>query len=289
MEIYNNLLDYKKITLDIAIRDYHKLTLLDTNTFVSSRVGTLFIDHFTFKERLNTRGIKGMNYLEFLSNEDYLNRTYIKNLIEYQKNKNVKPEVMMYEIYKFHCGSVGMIKPITIKRILQIYKPVSVLDPFMGWGSSLVSCCAMNIPHFTGIEINTNLVTPYNEMTKQLTKIGTITDIHLKFMNSVDVDFSKLNYDFVFTSPPYYNKEQYWNGSEFIKLTKEKWNELYIKIFTNVYLNTKRGGYLAINCPTDIYFLLLTIMGNELTKFPLNQKSRYNNTYQEYIYIWKRF
>jgi len=224
MEIYNNLLDYKKISLDIAIRDYHKLTLLDTNTFVNSRVGTMFINYFTFKERLDTRGIKGMNYLEFLSNEDYLNRTYIKNLIEYQKNKKVKPEVMMYEIYKFHCGSVGMIKPITIKRILQIYKPVSVLDPFMGWGSSLVSCCAMNIPHFYGI-----------------------------------------------------------------KLTKEQWNELYIKIFTNVYLNTKRGGYLAINCPTDIYLLLLTIMGNELTKFPLNQKSRYNNAYQEYIYIWKRF
>jgi len=255
MEIYNNLLDYKKISLDIAIRDYHKLTLLDTNTFVNSRVGTMFINYFTFKERLDTRGIKGMNYLEFLSNEDYLNRTYIKNLIEYQKNKKVKPEVMMYEIYKFHCGSVGMIKPITIKRILQIYKPISVLDPFMGWGSSLVSCCAMNIPHFYGIEINTNLVTPYNEMTKLLTKIGTITDIHLKFMNSVDVDFSKINYDFVFTSPPYYNKEQYWNGSEFIKLTKEQWNELYIKIFTNVYLNTKRGGYLAINCPTDIYLL----------------------------------
>ncbi len=75
----------------------------------------------------------------------------------------------------------------------------------------------------------------------------------------------------------------------FIQLTKEQWNELYIKVFTNVYLNIKRGGYLAINCPTDIYLLLLTIMGNELTKFPLNQKSRYNNAYQEYIYIWKRF
>jgi 16S rRNA G966 N2-methylase RsmD len=288
-EIYNNLLELKQISLDIAIADFKKLKTLDTNTTVNSRVGTKFIDYFTFKQRLHTRGVKNMNYLEFVSNNEYLNRPYIKNLIEYQLNKGVNPDVMLWEIFKFHCGCISSIKPITIKRILQIYKPVSVLDPFMGWGSSLVSCCSVDVPHFTGIEINTDLVTPYNEMTKKLTEIGTVTDIHLKFMNSCDVDFSKLEYDFVFTSPPYYNKEQYWNGSEFIKLTKEEWNKLYTDVFSAVYLNLKRGGYMCINCPSDIYLLLLGIFGNELTKHSLNQCKRFNNQYQEYIYIWKRF
>ena len=44
-EIYNNLLELKQISLDIAIADYKKLQTLDTNTTVNSRVGTKFIDY----------------------------------------------------------------------------------------------------------------------------------------------------------------------------------------------------------------------------------------------------
>ena len=179
-EIYNKLLEHKQINFDLAIKDYEKLKVLNTNTSVNSRVGTKFIDYYTFKQRLHTRGIKNMNYLEFVSNDEYLSRPYIKNLIEYQKNKGVNPNVMLWEIFKFHCGCISSIKPISIKRILQIYTPKSVLDPFMGWGSSLVTCCAMDIPKFTGIEINQDLQEPYNKMATQLTKLGTLTDIHFR-------------------------------------------------------------------------------------------------------------
>lgn len=84
-EIYNNLLEHKQISLDLAIKDYRKLQNLNTDTSINSRVGCKFIDFFTFKSRLHTRGVKNMNYLEFVSNDEYLSRPYIKNLIEYQK------------------------------------------------------------------------------------------------------------------------------------------------------------------------------------------------------------
>ena len=42
-EIYNNLLELKQISLDIAIADYKKLQVLDTNTTVNSREQNLLI------------------------------------------------------------------------------------------------------------------------------------------------------------------------------------------------------------------------------------------------------
>ena len=46
-------------------------------------------------------------------------------------------------------------------------------------------------------------------MVKLLNKLGTNTKIKLMFKDALKVDYSKLDYDCVLTSPPYYNVEVY--------------------------------------------------------------------------------
>jgi 16S rRNA G966 N2-methylase RsmD len=89
------------------------------------------------------------------------------------------------------------------------FKPTSILDFTMGWGGRLVGACAMDIPSYIGIDLNKNLIKPYEEMVKTLKELGTKTEIKLIFKDALKVDYSKLNYDCVFTSPPYYNIELY--------------------------------------------------------------------------------
>ena len=89
------------------------------------------------------------------------------------------------------------------------FKPKSVLDFTMGWGGRLVGACALDVPNYIGIDSNKQLKEPYQRMVKLLNKLGTNTKINLMFKDALKVDYSKLDYDCVLTSPPYYNVEVY--------------------------------------------------------------------------------
>ena len=61
---------------------------------------------------------------------------------------------------------------------------------------------------------------PYEEMSNVLKQYST-TNIELYFQDAVMFDYSKLDYDAVFTSPPYYFKEIYGNSEKIYKTKKE--------------------------------------------------------------------
>jgi hypothetical protein len=116
----------------------------------------------------------------------------------------------------------------------------------------------------------------------------TTTKIELLFKSALDVDYSKLDYDFVLTSPPYYNIEIY-NKNSVIK--KEEWeNNFYIPVFTVTYKHLKKGGHYCLNVPVNIYEdVCVKVLGKCHDKIPLGKRSRNKkDTYSEYIYIWKK-
>ena len=53
-------------------------------------------------------------------------------------------------------------------EIYSKYNPTTILDFCAGWGGAAVAACALNISHYIGIEINTNLKEPYEKMNKYL-------------------------------------------------------------------------------------------------------------------------
>jgi hypothetical protein len=229
-----------------------------------------------------------MNYFDFLQDTEYHKKEYIKKLINYQKGDD--KQVALYRVFKLHCGSIGLFKPLNAMEVYKRFKPRSVLDFCLGWGSELVGATALDVPNFIGIDLNKSLKEPYLRMTKLLKQIGSKTKIKLMFKDALKVDYSKLDYDMVLTSPPYYNVELY-NGTK--QRTEEEWEEeFYIPIFTETYKHLKKGGHYALNVPQKIYeSVCLDLFGPADIKMPLKKKAHPKNKltkkgYDEYIYVW---
>ena len=207
-EILNKI---KKISYEQAILDLYKLTKFNTNKISNeTRIGNKFIDYFTFKHRLETISKKGISYWDFVSSVDkQKNKKYLKRLFDYQEDKKIEYYTGLYSIFKLHCGSIGLFKPVRTKYLLEIFPSKNILDFTMGWGCRLVGACIKNVESYTGVDTNTNLLVPLTNMTKILKEKGSNTKVTLMFKDCQDVDYSKLTYDMVLTSPPYYNYEIY--------------------------------------------------------------------------------
>ena len=291
----------EKIKLADVIRPISKeeakesyLDLADEKTIPppTSTKGNTFVDYFTFNERLETEGNKGISFWEFWENKsEYMKKNYVKNLLKYFKKKGDTNAVKnLYQVFKLYFGSVGIFKPVIAMNIYHRFKPTSILDFTMGWGGRLVGAAALDIPKYIGIDLNSNLEKPYREMEKTLKELGTSTDIKLIFQDALKVDYSKLDYDMVFTSPPYYNKEIY-RGTN--KMTEEEWNEkFYRPIFTETWKYLKNGGHYILNVPIAVYDnVLVDLLGKADIFIPMNTKRAMSEKlkqaeYKEYIYVW---
>jgi hypothetical protein len=279
----------KPITIDEIDKDFTALQQLNLEKVKPlSRIGNKVVDYFTYHERLNTIGCKGINFFDFIENLDKYKKGCI--LTTFYKIKELKPYLPDIEIhnqlFRMYFGSVSIFKPINAMKLYLEYKPTCILDFTMGFGGRLIGACAVNIPKYIGIDLNTNLENPYKLMSNFLKNYSN-TEIELYFMDCLDFDYSKIEYDMVFTSPPYYNKELY-TGTH--KQSKKMWDENFYKpIFKRTYDNLKMGGYYCINIPISIYEkICIPLLGECSHKIPLTKFQRQTSKYEEFIYIWKK-
>ena len=133
-------------------------------------------------------------------------------------------------VFRLYFGSISIFKPIVAMYIYNKFNPKSILDMTMGWGGRLVGACALDIEKYTGIEINSNLYKPYKNMLKFLCG-KTKTKVKLFFEDAVKFDYSKIDYDLVLTSPPYYNIEIYRKNK---KMSKEDGMKIFINHYSKI-------------------------------------------------------
>jgi hypothetical protein len=280
----------KQISLDDVNKDYEKLNNLKCNTLnPNSNIGNDVVDYFTFYERLNTVGKSGISYYDFLANfRSYKDKKYVIKYFKYlNKNETNKDKIyQIYRLYSLYFGTINIFKPLVAKSIYCKFNPKSILDFTMGWGGRLVGACSLNIPKYTGIDLNKNLKTPYTNMVKYLNKHST-TEIKLYFEDATTFDYSKLDYDFVLTSPPYYNIELY-KGT--VKKSIEEWNnKFYTPLFEETYKYMKKG-YYCLNIPIYIYDdIAVKVLGKSDSKINMTKSKRSpDDKYKEFIYVWKK-
>jgi DNA modification methylase len=124
-------------------------------------------------------------------------------------------------------------------------------------------------------------------MIETLFDISKDTKIETHFCDAVTFDYSKLSYDMVFTSPPYYNIEIY-SGS--ISKSKKEWIEdFYNPLFMSVWKYLLVDGWMCINVSTVIYnSVFIKMFGIAQIIIPMSLKLRPKYAIKEYIYCWKK-
>ena len=275
-----------------VLEEFEKLKMIGcdkSRTF--GKVGNDVVNYFTLEERLETIGNKGFSYYDVWKNRSKITEQYPyvkKVLTHYEKNYNTYPEIKVWKrIYDLYYGSITLFRPLQAMEVYCRFKPTCVLDFTMGWGGRLIGACALDIDEYIGIDNNMRLKTPYEKMMKILKPLSK-TKIELYFEDALKVDYSKLKYDMVLTSPPYYNTEIYGNAAP---LTKDQWNtEFYAPLFKRTFKHLQQGGHYCLNLSKEIYDKIgKPVLGACKIKIPLKKFKRTTGTQSnEYIYVWKK-
>jgi tRNA1(Val) A37 N6-methylase TrmN6 len=202
------------------------------------------------------------------------------------KNKNkTKHEYKVYkEVYNICISAINIMRPLNCMEIYTRFNAKKVLNFCAGWGGSSVAAAALNLEAHYGIEINKDLKEPYDNMIKYL-RTKSNTEFYIWIEDAVLFDYSKLDYDTVFSSPPYYFIEKYANNVNY--KSKKDMNELFYKpLFSKSYNGLKKGGHFIINVCKEVYNnVLKNLLGEAHTIFPL-KKSKRQNDFTEIVYVW---
>ena len=285
----------KNISMQIVEKEMNQLIKIGThaNTLSPrSRIGNNIVDYFTFKELLETRGKYNTNFFEFIENiDEFKKKKFIQTMLVYykdikNKNKTKNEYTVLKEVYNICISAINIMRPLNCMEIFTKYNSKRVLNFCAGWGGSTIAASALNLEAFYGIEINSDLKIPYEKMINYLKTISS-TKISINICDALSFDYSTLNYDTVFSSPPYYFIEKYANNINYE--TKEKMNENFYKpIFLKTYRGLQMGGYFIINICKEVYEkVLVDILGEAKEFFPL-KKSKRQNDYIEMIYVWQK-
>ena len=283
----------KNISFENVDDEMNKLINIGNNACNMSsrcRTGNNVVDYFTFVERLKTKGKYNINFFEFIANiEHFKTKKFINNMLVYyenvkNKNKTKNNHIVLKEVYNICISAINIIRPLVYMEIYSKYKPKCILDFCAGWGGAIVAASALNVKQYIGIEINSSLKQPYENMINYL-KTKSNTNIHMIFDDALNVDYTSFDYDFVFTSPPYYFIQKYENNV--IYKNKDDMNiHFYIPIFTKTYNGLKVGGHYIINVCKEVYDNVLIKLFGEAHEIYPYKKSKRQNDYNEIVYVW---
>jgi 16S rRNA G966 N2-methylase RsmD len=283
----------KDINMENVEEDMNKLIKIGTNANMiseRSKIGNDVVDYFTFVQRLETKGKYDVNYFEFLVNLDtFREKKFIQTMLKYyedvkNKNKTKHEYKVLKEVYNICISAINIMRPLNCMEIYTRFNAKRVLNFCAGWGGSTVAAAALNLDDFYGIEINTDLKDPYDKMVTYLrTKSDTNFSIH--FGDAAEFDYSLIDYDTVFTSPPYYFIEKYPNNIGY-KSKADMESKFYKPVFTKSYNGLKNGGHFIINICKEVYEnILKNLFGEAHIVFPLKKSKRQNN-HTEMVYVW---
>ena len=283
----------KDITVDDLEDDMGKLIQIGKDAYTTSsrsRIGNNVVDYFTFRQRLETKGKYDINFFEFIQNiEEFKKKKFIQTMLTYYKDvknkNNTKNEyIVLKEVYNICISAINIMRPLNCMEIYTKYKAKRVLNFCAGWGGSAVAAAALNLDAYYGVEINSDLKQPYDNMitflqTKCATKFENI------ICDAVDVDYSNMNYDTVFSSPPYYFLEKYANNVKYGS-KKDMDDKFYRPLFAKTYNGLQPGGHYIINVCKEVYDNVLKgLLGDAHESFPLKKSKRQNN-HTEMVYVW---
>lgn len=229
------------------------------------------------------------------------------------KVKEINPTVLR-NLISLRKYIAAQFRPSAAKAIYDYFKAETVLDFSMGWGDRVLGAHASKfVKKYVGFDPNTNLLPAYAMQMKYYNSIGNSTHFSVFPHCAEDPTIAtKDEFDLVFTSPPYFDKEKY-NQSEKQSYKKYKAFDSWMRdfLFKTIELRTmnlKSGGHLVINI-SDIYtrkklykicdgmndyiastgqFEYVGAMGLRMPKRPMSISSDTVGVFGEPIWIWQK-
>ena len=261
-----------------------------------THLGNNIVDAFTLIERIHAKGDQNVSFYEFWKQRsEFKKKPYVKKMLDFYKTRDIDEIRKLKYIYNLYFSSIAIFRPIMAIEVYCRVKASRVLDFTMGWGGRLVGACALNLEAYYGIDLNTHLKTPYTKMVNMLKSDSSVkTDIDLQFKDALEVDYSKMKYDTVLTSPPYYATERYRTkktNHPQTQYTKLDWNtKFYVPLLTKTYKHLSKGGRYCVNVPETIYKdVCVKVLGKCHEKILLKKGKRSaNEKYKEYVYVWMK-
>jgi len=286
--------DHKRLTTSELQKDLNNLDNFPATDNANNFYGNPFLYHFQFKNLLKCCRENGKTIYDVYKDKEDWNK-----LIDSAKHRNRGGRTAagnLYECFRADRGSVVMFKSTTAKYLYRKYKATSVLDPTAGWGGRMLGAWALNID-YTGIDTNVEMCEAYDKMI-QFLKTETITNdlfevetakMEMLWQDALTVDFSKINYDFVLTSPPYVNLEIYEHMTPW-KTDQDFYEGFFIPLWQKCAKHIQAGGHICFNISPKMYddalkYGLQPAHDQEDLKQQLGQQS--GKKKQDKIYIWQ--
>lgn len=272
---------YKRITKEDALRDWDNLK---NKNEPKGHSGNKLLDYFFYPKRIKTKLGKWSHFSAWNNPEQNAKIKKFANHLLKPNDTMLEKENMYRYAMRMKYGTNNQFKAIYAKMLYKSLGVKSVMDFTSGWGGRMLGAMALGID-YTGIDSNKNLVSSYKNFMNFMK--GRHSG-NVRFISgfSENIDFSKYNYDCVFTSPPYEYIEKYEGMKEYEDFYK---NFLY-KVIENSYKNLKKGGWFCLNIKNDMYLKVKKILGSHTKKYrySLSNITSRNTKNFEFIYCWKK-
>lgn len=256
---------FRKYTKKELILEYEKLKnklkeqKITTSNMKLSKFGLKCSNYFFQYERMKTPSQDKISCYKFWKNNK-------KKIVKYLENdKQHTNDLFAVIVFLNHAPS--QFNPFIAGQIYKHFNAKKVLDPYAGWGDRCLAAMAMDIDYI-GIDSNERLKTAYDKM---INYYPTKSNIEIIYDKSENVNIDKLDFDFVLTSPPYWNKDN--------KIL-EKYNncELDYNIFLKnslipFILNCKKKDknmWICLNIPKNMYDDIKKYVGKYKKKILFN-------------------
>lgn len=331
IQLYDIKLPYREITIQDVNEEYHKLKKQDSlmsdgvwgskfdykysylpQYIGSSLVGNKASDYFHQVERWKCDATGYPSPRKTFDNERF-RLTLFKALFSL-KVKEINPKILR-NIISLRKYIASQFRPSAAKTVYDYFKAETVLDFSMGWGDRILGAHTSNyVQKYVGFDPNKNLFKGYFDQIDHYEMINPTKKTFILNQSCAENEDFVTNdeFDLIFTSPPYFDKEKYSND-EHQSFIKHKGFDNWMKdfLYKTIELRTKSlkvGGHLVINI-SDIYtrkkhypicdlmndfidntnnFEYIGGIGFKMPKRPMSKSSKNVGIYGEPVWIWKK-
>jgi len=282
---YEDIQSCKDITFDKVLKDYHNLCEFKADTNPRKFCGNNTLYYYQFRNLLNCKREKGKSLKEVFDDPELVQQLWKDTIKRNRRDKDpICSATDVYECHRINKGAIVFFKSSTAKYIYKLFNSKSVLDFTAGWGGRMLGASSLGI-NYIGIDTNINLKIGYENMIKDLQ----LKNCKMIWDSCLNVDYSKLDYDLVLTSPPYINMELYEHCSLFDKNTF--YTDFLIPTMDKAFLYLKEGGHMCINISPAMFKSLMKLGYRQPNKeIDLRQQlgQQYKTKSQDLIYVWSK-